>query len=238
MSGEVTLLVAFGAGLLSFASPCVLPLVPIYLAHLAGTYETGEKRGRGGVFPYALSFVSGFSLVFIVFGASIGFVGYILRDQLPILQKVSGVFLVIFGLHLVGILRIPWLDRTWRPATAGGSTVSLARSFAIGAAFATGWTPCIGVILGSILALAATSETALAGAALLGVYSLGLAIPFLAAALALDWWTKAIRGFSRHLPKVEMASGLLIIAVGILVFTGRLSVLNRYFDFFGLGAGI
>lgn len=236
ISGEISLLLAFGAGLLSFASPCVLPLVPIYVAHLAGASGTAEGRGR--TFVHGLAFVGGFSLIFVILGASVGFVGFLIRDQLPILQRVAGAFLVVFGLHLLGVIRIPMLDRTWKPLPGSSSNKSLGQSFVVGAAFGTGWTPCIGPILGSILALAATTETASTGAVLMVVYSLGLAVPFLATGFALDWWARAIHSFSRHLPKVEAASGVLIITVGLLVFFNRLTTLNQYFDFFGLGAGI
>jgi len=235
MVSEVSFLLAFGAGLLSFASPCVLPIVPIYVAHLIGTQGV-EANNRAIV--RGLAFVMGFSIIFIILGASVGFVGFIIRDQLPILQKVAGVLLVILGLHLLGIFRIPVFDRTWKPQLKNNTRASVGRSFLMGAAFATGWTPCIGPILGSILALAATTETAARGATLMVFYSAGLAVPFLATSFALEWWTKVIRSFSRHLPKVEAASGALIIVVGVLVFSNRLTILNQYFDFFGLGAGI
>ncbi len=229
------MILAFGAGMLSFASPCVLPLVPIYIAHLMGTQ--GEQLTRRTL-ARGLAFVTGFSLIFVILGASVGFVGFVIRDQLPILQKVAGVLLIVFGLHLVGIFRIPVLDRTWKPQLKNSTRASVGRSLLMGAAFATGWTPCIGPILGSILALAATSETALRGATLMIAYSAGLAVPFLATGFALESWTKVIRSFSRHLPKVEAASGALIIVLGVLVFSNHLTMLNQYFDFFGLGTGI
>lgn len=199
---------------------------------------TQGQQLRTTTFARGSAFVMGFSLIFIILGASVGFVGFIIRDQLPVLQKVAGILLIVFGLHVLGIFRIPMLDRTWKPQMQNDGKTGIGRSFLMGAAFATGWTPCIGPILGSILALAATTETAFRGATLMIAYSAGLAVPFLATGFALEWWTKAIRSFSRHLPKVEAASGALIIVVGILIFSNRLTMLNQYFDFFGLGAGI
>ncbi len=232
---EVSIILAFGAGMLSFASPCVLPVVPIYIAHLMGT---GGEVVNSKTFIRGLAFVTGFSLIFVILGASVGFVGFVIRDHLPILQKVAGALLIVFGLHLLGIFRISVLDRTWKPQLKNSTKASVGRSLLMGAAFATGWTPCIGPILGSILALAATSETATRGATLMIAYSAGLAVPFLATGFALEWWTKVIRSFSRHLPKVEAASGVLIIVLGVLVFSNHLTMLNQYFDFFGLGTGI
>lgn len=229
-------LIALLAGLLSFLSPCVLPLVPVYITHLAGSADAtsvGTQR-RNDAFFHALSFVLGFSLVFIVLGASVGLVGYLLRDQLPTLTRVAGVLLIALGLHLVGILRMPFLYRTYGPENVGsGQRVGYAKSFIVGSTLSVGWTPCIGPILGSILTLAAASSTVWQGTVLLVFYSVGLGIPFLLTGLAFGTVIAQFRRISRFVPAFEVVGGVLVIVIGSLVFLDRLTVFNQYFDFFG-----
>jgi cytochrome c-type biogenesis protein len=262
---------AFAAGLLSFLSPCVLPLVPAYLAHLTGTAATGDASGRERreTVTHAATFVLGFTLVFTVIGASVGLIAalisddssYAVRDQLPLLGKIAGVFLIILGLNLIGVIRIPTLYRTYalsagaQPATVtvggggggagavalgGGGGGSLphgfgyAKSLGVGAAFAVGWTPCIGPVLGAILTLSATSADVAQGAYLLLVYSLGLGVPFIVTGLAVVPITAWLRRYRRVLPLVEITMGVMIIVIGVLMFTDDLTVFNRYFDFWGL----
>jgi len=235
--GGVSLTIAFAAGLLSCLSPCALPMVPTYLGYLSGaTVSPAPATSRPGpprlfVFYHALGFVAGFSLVFIAIGASVGLVGWVLRDNLDLLGKIAGSLMILFGLHLSGILQIPWLHRERRIAYKPPSTVGYARSFLVGSAYAVGWTPCIGPTLGVILSLAATSGKVLEGSALLGTYSLGMAVPFLAMGLAFN----SIHGFYRrlgpYLGVISLISGLLLIVVGILVYTGSLPAINRYFGF-------
>lgn len=241
VTGPFGPLIAILAGLLSFVSPCVLPLVPIYIAHLAGATlaPSGDAaQVRRIAFYQALAFVTGFSLVFILLGASIGLVGYILRDQISWLTRVAGVLLVIFGLQFAGVLKVPWLERSYVLPLDQGGTRSYARSAIVGAAFSIGWTPCIGPILGSILTLAATSATVWQGAYLLVFYSIGLGVPFLIVGAALGTATAALKRFYRFTPVIAKVGGLLIAAMGVVIFLDRLTVLNRYFDFFGLGSGI
>ncbi|MBI2908176.1 MAG: sulfite exporter TauE/SafE family protein [Chloroflexi bacterium] len=234
---EVSLLIAFAAGLLSFLSPCVLPLVPAYITHLTGASMAQGQRRRFHLAPFlhAAGFVAGFSLVFIVLGASVGLIGYTLRDQIPLLSRVGGIVLILLGLNLMGVLRIGALYQTRQLQYSAGRRVSYARSALIGATFSVGWTPCVGPILGAILTLAATSETVLTGAYLLLAFSLGLGVPFLAAGAALGSLAPHLKRLSRHGRVISIVSGLLLIGVGILMVLGKLADLNAYFSFLGTG---
>lgn len=243
---------AFAAGILSFLSPCVLPLVPAYLAHLTGTtgYIEGPEHRRETI-ANAASFVLGFTAVFTLLGVSVGLFGYIIRDNLPTFERIAGLFLIIMGLNLIGIIRIPWLYRTYALQTAAGPlpagpgagggvprvgwdrAATYAKSFGVGSAFSVGWTPCIGPVLGAILTLAASSNTVARGGYLLLVYSLGLGVPFLITAFAFVPVTAFLRRIRGALPALEMATGAMVVLVGVLVFSDRLTVFNRYFDFFG-----
>ncbi len=258
---------AFAAGLLSFLSPCVLPLVPAYLAHMTGTATgSGGIAGRRETVTHAAIFVLGFTAVFSFIGASVGLIGalisedssYAVRDQLPLMGKVAGVFLIVMGLNLVGVIRIPWLYRTYSldaiggPATvavsggAGGSaTVAMGgggplpglhylKSAGVGAAFAVGWTPCIGPVLGAILTLSASTSDVAQGGYLLLVYSLGLGVPFIVTGIAVVPVTAFLRRYRSLMPVVEIVTGVLVIFVGALMFLDELTIFNRYFDFFGL----
>ncbi len=240
-------LIALFAGLISFLSPCMLPLVPIYITHLAGASDPAAvgAEHRNDAFRHALSFVVGFSVVFIFMGASVGLLGFLIQDQLPLLTRIAGVLLIAMGLHLVGILRIPFLYRTYAlegiasGAVGGGNgarRAAYARSLLVGSAFSIGWTPCIGPILGAILALAANSATVWQGAMLLFFYSVGLGIPFLATGLALGTVTGYLKKIHRFLPAVEVIGGVLVILVGSLIFLNRLTIFNQYFDFFGFSS--
>jgi cytochrome c-type biogenesis protein len=233
MIEDVSLLAAFGAGILSFISPCVLPLVPGYLSFISGvTLE--EMRGRGAqvdrsatrrVFWSSLLFVLGFSVVFVALGATASTIGRVLFERLSLLEKIAGVLLILFGLHTIGLLRIGWFSKEARFDT--GKPVSLLGAFVVGLAFAFGWTPCIGPILGSILALAAENGTVERGAILLGVYSLGLGLPFLGASLAVNRFFAAFARIRRHYRAIETVAGSLMIIVGVLIFTDRFSILTR-----------
>jgi cytochrome c-type biogenesis protein len=261
LTGPLGVPFAFAAGVISFLSPCVLPLVPAYVAHLTGVSSDPEvSANRRETMSHAVAFVLGFGLVFTVIGASVGLVGGLIRDELPTLEKVAGVFLIVLGFNLMGVIKIPWLYRTYqlapsastpsRPAMAlagagagGGTTtftetaavqstaLSYARSLGFGGAFAVAWTPCIGPVLGAILALAAASSTVYQGAYLLIAYSAGLAVPFLAAGFALSSVTTTLRRFHRLLPALEVTTGAIVVVVGILIFLNEFTSLNQYFDF-------
>jgi cytochrome c-type biogenesis protein len=257
LTGPLGIGFAFAAGVISFLSPCVLPLVPAYIAHLTGLSSAPEaSAGRRETMSHALAFVAGFGLVFTALGASAGLAGSLLTDQLPTLEKIAGVFLIVLGLNLMGVIRLPWLYRTYQvgsgtfgtPAYAGATpsgdataTVSVAtrstalsytRSVGLGSAFAVSWTPCIGPVLGAIIGLAATSSTVHQGAYLLLAYSAGLGLPFLVAAYALGSVTATLRRFQRIMPALEVGTGAFIVVVGILVFLNEFTSLNRYFRLF------
>jgi len=225
---QVSLLVAFGAGLLSFLSPCVLPLVPVYLGTVCGPeiLEPGAERKRLPVFFHSLSFVVGFSLVFITLGASVGLLGFTLGVNSALTQTIAGVLLIAFGVFLLASLKIPWLNYERRLAPSVGTTTSYLRSLIIGAIFSLAWTPCVGPVLGGILTLAWSSETAWQGAYLLAVYSLGLGLPFLIIGAAFDSLRPLLRRIHRYSTWSYIFSGLLLIAIGILILTGNLSWLQ------------
>jgi len=225
---------ALGAGLLTFVSPCVLPLVPVYLGFLSSKSVNGELLERA-VFSHALFFVLGFSVLFIALGASVGLIGNTLIGQLPLLRKIAGIFLILLGIHLMGLMRIPFLYREKRFDFTSKIKRGYFPSFLVGVSFSLGWTPCVGPILGGILVLAFASQTVFQGILLLATYSLGLAIPFLLAALAFSQISGILRRFNRYYHLVEIISGLLLILIGVFIFTDNLTLLNRYFDFFKIG---
>jgi cytochrome c-type biogenesis protein len=227
--------VALAAGTASFLSPCVLPLVPVYVAQLAGA-SAGVSDSRRATFARAVAFVAGFSAVFIALGASVGLVGYALRDHLNTMAQGAGLLLIVFGLHQSGILRIPWLYRGFGIGAGAGNPRGYVGWAVVGGAVSIGWVPCVGPVLGGILTYAASSATVAKGALLLTFYSLGLAVPFLIAGLMAGSAGRVLKRMNRWIPVVEMASGVLLIAVGILVFTNRVTIFNRYFDFFGIGS--
>lgn len=227
---EISYIVAFTAGLLSFFSPCVLPLVPAYLANLAGTTAIDAKT-RTSHLPtlfHTLSFVLGFSLIFIALGASLGLVGTSITAHSNLLRKIAGGVIIAFGVFLIAAFKSPWLNYEKRISPAVSSNPGYLRSILIGAVFALGWTPCIGPILGAILALAWSSQTVGQGALLLTIYSLGLGIPFIIIGLAWGAIMPLWKGINRHLGTISIVSGVLLIAVGILMLTGQLSWLGQF----------
>jgi cytochrome c-type biogenesis protein len=222
---------AFGAGLLTFASPCVLPLVPAYLGHLTGAasrLDGPSATRRWSTLLHALGFVLGFSLVFTVLGASVGLLGYLLHDLLPAFNRVGGLILIAFGLHTMGLLRIPSLWRELRLEASPSGRWAVVSSFLAGAIFAAAWTPCVGPVLSGILILAGSSGTAARGGLLLFAYSLGLGVPFLLAAMPLGRSSVLFRQLKRHGRAVSVVSGLLLVVTGVLVFTDTLSMLSGY----------
>ena len=231
---DVSPLVAFVAGFLSFLSPCVLPLVPGYISLMSGVsvekLKDGDSQATCAVALNAVLFILGFSLVFIAMGASASAVGSFLNQYKSILYKIAGVIIILFGIFLLGLLKIPSLYREKRYQGEVGR--GKASTFLLGLAFAFGWTPCIGPILGALLLLAATKETVTEGVFLLSVYSLGLGIPFFLTALGLNKFLSFYRGFRRYLQWVERFAGVLLVAVGLLVFTNQLTWLASYFTFF------
>lgn len=220
---SVTFAMAFMAGLLSFISPCVLPIVPSFLGFISGmTLEqmTGDEKAPVPVVTYTLWFVLGFSLVFILLGASATFVGGLLLAHQKLLRIVGGVFIILLGLQFMGAFQIGFLQAE-RRVHLRSKPAGMFGSFLVGMTFGFGWTPCIGPILGSILMVAASQANVGRGIAMLAAYSLGFAIPFLLAALGLKRFMASHRRFARHMPKAMFVSGLLLVAIGILLMTNR-----------------
>ncbi|HVX98421.1 MAG TPA: cytochrome c biogenesis protein CcdA [Pseudorhodoplanes sp.] len=224
---DVSILAALVAGLVSFLSPCVLPLVPPYLVYLAGTslerLAGGEAEPlvkRDAVVAAAL-FVLGFSTVFVSLGASASAIGGLIRAYSGILGVLAGIAIIVMGLHFLGLTRIALLMREKRARVA--KPVGLWGAYAMGLAFAFGWTPCIGPILAAILAVAASEATVSKGAGLLAVYSLGLGIPFVLAAVAIEPFAAFLSGFRKHLHRVEQAMGVLLVFTGIAFLTGTVT---------------
>jgi cytochrome c-type biogenesis protein len=217
------------AGIFSFLSPCVLPLVPSYLSFVTGMSLEDLQDGvdRKATFIHSLLFVAGFSIIFITLGASASFLGVFLRVYEVWIARVGGVLIFILGLHLMGIFRIAPLMRE-RRVHVNDKPAGYLGTLGVGAAFGAGWTPCIGPVLGAILTLAGTQDTVWSGVLLLSVYSLGLAIPFLVSALALDFFLGAFSKFRRFLPIVEKASGVMLIILGLLLATGSFTILSTY----------
>jgi cytochrome c-type biogenesis protein len=218
-SSNLSLVVAFGAGVLSFASPCVLPLVPAYVGHLAGQTLDKEGASRAKTLSHALAFVLGFSLVFVALGTTASLIGGLAQDVFKStpFRIVAGAILIVMGLHMTGVIRITALYRDTRFHMKPNRRWGLASSALVGIIFASGWTPCIGPILGAILVYAGMDGTVAQGALLLAAYSLGLGVPFLVAGYALQGATRVIRRLNRHAHAVELTSGGLMVAMGVLV---------------------
>jgi cytochrome c-type biogenesis protein len=233
VSNEVSLIAAFAAGFLSFVSPCVLPLIPGYVSFVSGVSledmrgDAAVSSARRHVLVTSVFFVLGFSLVFIALGATASVVGQFLFERQPLLAKIAGVLLVIFGLHTMGVFRIALLESEKRmqanrkPAGALGAML-------VGIAFAFGWSPCIGPILGGILALAASKDTVWEGTELLAVYSVGLGIPFLLTSLAINQFFAVTKRIRKHYHAIELVSGGLLVAIGVLIFTNQFTIIVRY----------
>jgi len=233
---NVSLFAAFVAGVLSFISPCVLPLVPGYLSFISGvsldemrdtTGTEASRAGRRRVFTTSLAFVLGFSLVFIGLGASASAVGQFLMNQLSLIGKVAGVIIIIFGLHLMGVFQVSWLYKEKR-FHAERKPAGPLGAFFVGIAFAFGWTPCIGPILAAILAVAASKETIREGVVLLAVYSAGLGIPFLVTSLGVNQFFAAFSKIRRYYKAIEVVSGALLVVIGALIFTNRFTLIAQY----------
>jgi cytochrome c-type biogenesis protein len=233
MNVEVSLLAAFGAGVLSISSPCVLPLVPIYLAHLAGV-GTGEADAavRRRIVANAAAYVAGFALVFVLLGVALGAASMLVETGSLVagnrfwIVRLGGALLVVLGLHQLGIIRLPLLDRERRLSTGSLPAGQIGSSFVVGVTFGAGWSPCVGPILGAILTMAAGQGSIERAGLLLTAYSLGLAVPFMAAAVAYGSSPAIIRLLNRRLPAVTSLSG------GVMVALGAVMLLGLYQQFF------
>ena len=230
----LSIAVAFLAGIVSFASPCCLPLVPAYVSYMVGTTPPGSPQARRVAFKQALAFVGGFTIVFVALWASVGLVGYLLRDYVGILRQVGGAVLIVMGLHVAGVIRISALYRQVTVPTGrivgqsptGDGTVlvkapSYRRSTLLGVVFAAGWTPCIGPILGGIIGLASINSSLGEGTVLLIAYALGLGVPFVLVAMGATAANQRLLWFRKHEAAVSMVTGIMLILVGFLMISNQ-----------------
>lgn len=226
------------AGLASFFSPCVFSLVPAYIGYLSGRSlaqsEQDNARIRLETFLHGLFFVLGFSLVFIALGAAFSALSQFLFDARDILAKIGGVIIILFGLHMTGLIRIPFLDYDLRPRSNIGKGRSLFSSFLMGIFFSAGWSPCVGPTLGLILTMAVQLANVGQGILLLGFYSLGMGLPFLIAALGVGWVTNLLKKYAKAMKIVQIVMGIILIIVGVMLFLGiyqRLLTFDAWIDF-------
>jgi len=238
---QTSLLAAFLAGLLSFVSPCVLPLVPSYLVYITGLsldqlVDSAERnRLRKTIVINALLFIAGFSLVFIAFGASASLIGQLLTDHQPLIRKVGGILIVLFGLYLLGIVKLKFLMSEKRihfrirPAGYLGSLL-------IGATFAAGWTPCVGPVLSTMLMYASTTNTLADGVMLLAFYSLGLGLPLFAAAMGVDRFLTYFKQVRSYVGVISTVSGVFLIVFGLIIYSDSLAILTAFFERHSIGS--
>ncbi len=232
-TSNITFIGAFIAGLLSFLSPCVFPLIPSYITYITGLSfadlqaEHPTHKVRQQTIVHSLLFIAGFTTVFVLLGASATFIGGFLDQYRDVVRKVGGILILTFGIHITGLIPIKMLLGEKR-VTVHRKPAGYAGSFLVGLAFAAGWTPCIGPILGSILAVATTEETVYHGIALLLIYSLGLGLPFFLASLAMHQFLVFFNRFKKYIRIFEIITGVFLIIIGVLIFTNYLAVLAKY----------
>lgn len=242
---EIGLAVAFVAGVASFASPCCLPMVPVWVSYVVGGTPVGGRSSRRTALVQSLAFVLGFVAVFVTLWASIGLVGFLLRDQAGLIRQIGGAVLILMGLHVAGLISIPVLRRQMSLSTgrlvrrrADGTVVqqapSLVRSLLFGVVFAAGWTPCVGPTLGAIIGMASLRSSFLQGALLLLVFAIGLGLPFVLVALGADAVRSRLTWFMRHETAVSIVTGGLLIVVGFLMITNLLVRVSQFFPQFSV----
>ncbi|MCL4352109.1 MAG: cytochrome c biogenesis protein CcdA [Firmicutes bacterium] len=234
---NVTIGLAFLAGLASFLSPCVLSLVPAYVGYLGGRAAGGESSGkdRWVTFTHGLAFVLGFSLVFILFNIIASALGLLLYDVRTWLAKIGGIVIIIFGLHMIGVFRIPFLEYDVRVHSQVNPRWGYLSSILMGIFFSAGWSPCIGPVLGWIMTFSINGGSIVKGITLGVAYSAGLAVPFLLAALGIGWVSIILRRYSKLMRVVEVVMGVLLIVVGVLLFLGSFSLLANFLPIFNFG---
>lgn len=232
---DISMLLAFSAGLLSFLSPCVLPMLPAYISYLTGSSIKELKEEETKLFTVykSIGFVLGFSIVFILMGASVTSIGKLFISHRELLRNIGGVLIIIFGIHTMGILKLNFLYHEKRLMQFHKIQGSFS-SILLGMAFAAGWTPCIGPILSSILIYATSTNSVGKGVMLLAMYSLGLAVPFLMTAITLGSIGKYLKKFSMYYQVISIISGALLVILGVLIFTNKLAILSQYFNFINL----
>ena len=232
----ISFLVAFGAGLISFLSPCILPLVPSYMSVISGGASYEELRGlaagpnalRRTIFAHAVLFVLGFSAVFVALGASVTLLGQTLGRYQAEMTRVGGILIVLFGFYMMGVLKLRLFLRELRLIKLTGKPLGVLGPFLVGLSFGLGWTPCVGPTLGAILTLASGAESPSLGAFLLAIYAAGLAVPFLLSAVAFNAFLTFFGRFNSFMPTLQKLGGMVLVAMGVLLFTGYLTVLNAY----------
>jgi len=236
MSGteNISLLVCFSAGFLSFISPCILPLIPSYLAFISGVSieeltQGNFKSARLGVILNSVLFILGFSLVFIAFGASATFIGKILLQNKRIIEIIGGIIIIILGIHFTGLIRFKFLERE-KTIHLTKKPLGYLGSFLVGTAFAAGWTPCVGPILASILTLAASTQNVMKGIIMLSFYSLGLGIPFFIAGLLIHKFFEYFKTIRKHFKVITVIGGIFLILIGIMLLSGAFSLINAYIN--------
>ena len=237
---EVTIGFAIFAGFVSFLSPCVFPLVPAYIGYLGGRtiFHDGEiisSRQKWSTVGHGIAFILGFSIIFILLGLTFSVLGGWLYNIRGILAKIGGVVIVLFGIHMTGIFRFRFLEYDLRHLAPVTEKVGYLTSFMMGIFFSAGWSPCLGPVLASILTIAMNSGDSWWGVSLLGAYSIGLGIPFLLAAFGLSWVSKILVKYKKSLRITEIIMGIILIIVGIMLFTGTFAILAQYGNFFNLG---
>lgn len=236
-TANITIGLSFIAGLASFLSPCVFPLVPAYISYLGGrsAFDSSEEsKDRWRVFSHGLAFVLGFSMVFIILGIATSALGRLLQDASEVIAKVGGVVVVVFGIHMTGLWKIPFLSYDTRKQSQPGEGGGYWASMLMGVFFSAGWSPCVGPVLGAILTLSLSGGSVLTGAILLAAYSAGLAIPFLVAALGMEWVSSVIKRYGKVMRYVEIAMGVVLIIVGVMLFLGTFESLARYGSFISI----
>ncbi|MBM4125236.1 MAG: cytochrome c biogenesis protein CcdA [Nitrospira sp.] len=237
---QISLLAAFSAGLLSFVSPCVLPLVPSYISYITGlsldqlSDATERQKFRMPIIVNSLLFIAGFSSVFVAFGASATLIGQVLITYQEHLRKIGGILIVIFGLYLLGVLKLNFLQ-TEKRLHFKSRPAGYLGSFLIGVAFAAGWTPCVGPVLGTILLYASTSEALTDGVALLTSYSLGLGLPLFLTALCVDRFLGYFKQVRAYLWGVTTVSGVFLVVVGVMIYANSLTMITSFLERYGIG---
>lgn len=232
---SISIGLAFVAGLASFLSPCVFSLVPAYIGYLGGRSAGSGNQNRWTTFSHGLAFVLGFSVVFIILGVTTSALGNLLYNARDWIAKIGGIVVVIFGLHMTGVIRIPFLEYDTRKQDLPDQRLGYLSSALMGVFFSAGWSPCVGPVLGAILTLSLTGGSIIKGVSLLSSYSAGLAIPFLIAALGMGWVSSIIRKYSRVMRIVEIMMGIILIIVGAMLFFGTFQLLSRFGLFVDLG---
>lgn len=237
---QITVWLALLAGLASFLSPCVFSLVPAYVGYLGGIAagSGSDRPSRWLTFSHGLAFVLGFSFVFVLLGVAASFAGSLLYDLRFWLAKIGGIVVILFGLHMIGVFHIPFLSYDTRVQKAPDPKLGYLSSALMGVFFSAGWSPCVGPVLGAILTLAINGGSVSQGATLLSFYSAGLAIPFLLAALGIGWVTAILRKYNKTMRYVEIAMGVILVVIGVMLFAGTFEIIAQRGQFFWVDFGL